>query len=576
MHPKEVLLEHEALTLYLWPESGGKVLDLRRRSDEVENTYHYDLSLWPYGGEGVAVTHEVLLRYGPRADDSVAALSAVLNQPPWLRCDPRYYADTGVFGRFLPVDRQRFPHLEARQDIGVAWVQRNQQQFHWDGMLDYGDTLFHGYNTPSHYGYVAEKGWCSRGYVGWLNDDGGLTHALFLQALRSADYDTFRTAANMARHSMDVDTCHYCVEEPRFVGGGHRHDQQHWGNGTRGYGTATHGIIDDYLLTGNERALDVAIETARYHIDPFEGEDEDRPGGLTRVWEITGEATYKAAADKTMAEELASPASPKWLFTTPGHFRMVLNTSTGFVFYLSAAPPEDTARLREAILKTIDANHDTYMSSWDDAGSYLPLLLAALACDLSGETRHAEALAALLQRLRLPSGDVPADLLASLRALPFEKLPEVAIGQWGVNNVYALELAGFNAVPHVLAALAKAGLNEAGYLKVPRVNTPVPPFEEVFDPKNIAPPWKLKGQDSHLFGYTLEHGAPDDRVGRSRLLLYEDGKLLGPAHSAHVDIMAEGLGRWSHWGARSIQFSSSDNTDPRTNGRQYRIANPGP
>jgi hypothetical protein len=216
------------------------------------------------------------------------------------------------------------------------------------------------------------------------------------------------------------------------------------------------------------------------------------------------------------------------------------------------------------------------MSSWDDAGSYLPLLLAALACDLSGETRHAEALAALLQRLRLPSGDVPADLLASLRALPFEKLPEVAIGQWGVNNVYALELAGFNAVPHVLAALAKAGLNEAGYLKVPRVNTPVPPFEEVFDPKNIAPPWKLKGQDSHLFGYTLEHGAPDDRVGRSRLLLYEDGKLLGPAHSAHVDIMAEGLGRWSHWGARSIQFSSSDNTDPRTNGRQYRIANPGP
>jgi hypothetical protein len=575
MHPKEIALQRDAVTLYLWPESGNKVLDLRRRYDEVENTYHYDLSLWPYGGEGVGVTHEVLLRYGRAGDDTAAALSATLNRSLWLQCAPQYYADTGVFGRFLPVDRQRFPHLEAKQDVGVAWIQRNQQQFHWDGLLDYGDTLFHGYNTPSHYGYVAPKGWCSRGYVGWLNDDGGLTHALFIQALRSGDYDTFRTATAMARHSMDVDTCHYCAAEPRSVGGGHRHDQQHWGNGTRGYGTATHGIIDDYLLTGNERALDVALETAQYHIAP-NGEDEDRPGGLIRIWEITGDSKYKAAADKIMAGELARPASPTWFFTTPGHFRMVLNTSTGFVFYLSAAPPADTARLREAIIRTIEANRDTYLSTWDDAGSYLPLLLAALACDLSGDPRHAEVLAALLQRLGLPRGEVPADLLATLRSTPFERLPQLVIGQWGVNNIYGLELAGFNAVPHVLAALTAAGLDEAGYLKVARVNTPVPPFEEVFDPKAIAAPGKLKGQDSHLFGYTLRHGAPDDRVGRSKLLLYEDGKLLGPPHSAHVEIMAQGKGRWSHWGARSIQFSSSDNSDPRTNGRQYRIVNPSP
>ena len=39
--------------------------------------------------------------------------------------------------------------------------------------------------------------------------------------------------------------------------------------------------------------------------------------------------------------------------------------------------------------------------------------------------------------------------------------------------------------------------------------------------------------------------------------------------------MEKGKGRWSHWGAHSIQFLSSDNTDPRTNGRQYKIVNPG-
>ena len=224
------------------------------------------------------MTHEIALRFGPGSENAAAGLCAALDSPLLLQCEPQYYADTRAFGNFLPLDRARFPHVEARQEVGVAWIQRNQRQFHWDGMIDYGCTLFHGYNTPSHYGYVQPKGWCSRGYVGWLNDDGGLTNALFVQALRTGDYETFRTATNMARHSMDVDTCHYCAAEPRFVGGGHRHDQQHWGNGTRGYGTATHGIIDDYLLTGNERALDVALETAQYHIDPFEGEDEDRPG----------------------------------------------------------------------------------------------------------------------------------------------------------------------------------------------------------------------------------------------------------------------------------------------------------
>ena len=576
MHPKQVKLQRDAVTLYLWPEEGQKVLDLRRRYDEVENTYHYDLSLWPHGGEGVGVTHEIALRFGKPTDDTAATLSAALSKPLLLQCNPAYLADTHAFGTFAPVDRQRFPHLEGVQEVGVAWMQRNQAQFHWDGMIDYGDTLFHGYNTPSHYGYIQPKGWCSRGYVGWLNDDGGLTNALFVQALRSGDYETFLTAARMARHSMDVDTCHYCAAEPRFVGGGHRHDQQHWGNGTRGYGTATHGIIDLYLLTGDERALDVALETAGYHIDPFEGEDEDQVGGLIRVWEITGEAKYKEGAEKWLAWELETPHSPKWFFKTSGHFRMVLNTSTGFMYYLSAAPPPDAEKLREAMLKTLDANREAYMSSWEDAGSYLPLTLAALTYDVSGEQRHAEALAALLQRLRLPlKEEVPPDLLAQLRALPFAQLPEVAIGKWGVNNIYGIQLSGLNAMPYVMAALAKAGMDEAGYTKVARVVTPAPPFEEIFDPKKISGPSKWKGKDSFMYGYTLEHGAPDDRVGRSKLILYEDGKELGPAHNGHIDTMENGLGRWSHWGSRAIQFSSSDNTDPRTNGRQYKIVNPG-
>ena len=54
----------------------------------------------------------------------------------------------------------------------------------------------------------------------------------------------------------------------------------------------------------------------------------------------------------------------------------------------------------------------------------------------------------------------------------------------------------------------------------------------------------------------------------STLRLFEDGKELGPAHVAHVEIREKGLGRYSHWGT-GLYISASDNSDPRTNGRKY-------
>ena len=54
----------------------------------------------------------------------------------------------------------------------------------------------------------------------------------------------------------------------------------------------------------------------------------------------------------------------------------------------------------------------------------------------------------------------------------------------------------------------------------------------------------------------------------SRLIVLEDGRRLGPAHSLHADIAEKGAGRYSHWDSW-IVFSSSDNSDPRRNGRSY-------
>jgi hypothetical protein len=55
----------------------------------------------------------------------------------------------------------------------------------------------------------------------------------------------------------------------------------------------------------------------------------------------------------------------------------------------------------------------------------------------------------------------------------------------------------------------------------------------------------------------------------SPILIYEDGQLLGPAHNTFADIHNLGAGRYAHWKGIGIVFSSSDNSDPNTNGRKY-------
>ncbi|WP_395803598.1 polysaccharide lyase family 1 protein [Daejeonella sp.] len=75
------------------------------------------------------------------------------------------------------------------------------------------------------------------------------------------------------------------------------------------------------------------------------------------------------------------------------------------------------------------------------------------------------------------------------------------------------------------------------------------------------------------FAYYLERkfiipGDSESSPTSSTLKLFENGKELGPAHTSHKDIRVYGKGRFSHWG-NSLYFSSSDNTDPRKNGRRY-------
>src|SRR5258708_6641027 len=84
-----------------------------------------------------------------------------------------------------------------------------------------------------------------------------------------------------------------------------------------------------------------------------------------------------------------------------------------------------------------------------------------------------------------------------------------------------------------------------------------------------------KGFDYVVAAPALENFADDlAHATRSPFVVYEDDRPLGPAHARHADISTLGHGRFSHWKDLGFLISSSDGTNPRTNGRNYWVVLP--
>ena len=114
----------------------------------------------------------------------------------------------------------------------------------------------------------------------------------------------------------------------------------------------------------------------------------------------------------------------------------------------------------------------------------------------------------------------------------------------------------------------------------------VPPFISNVVPKVAGEKFLLRRPFVSFLGSDFGVIATDNLFGsladsassnyRSTIEIYEDDKLLGPPHSKHEDIAVIGRGRFSHWsnGGGIFVFSSSDNSDPQTNGRAYWAVRP--
>lgn len=97
--------------------------------------------------------------------------------------------------------------------------------------------------------------------------------------------------------------------------------------------------------------------------------------------------------------------------------------------------------------------------------------------------------------------------------------------------------------------------------------------EHALDPLSISPEigvaWKVPVP---LRWHELANNAQLPQ-GSQPLMLLEDGRELGPVCPMHRTIREVGGGLYSHWSDQLI-FSTSDGSDPRSNGRQYSLVDP--
>lgn len=101
--------------------------------------------------------------------------------------------------------------------------------------------------------------------------------------------------------------------------------------------------------------------------------------------------------------------------------------------------------------------------------------------------------------------------------------------------------------------------------------TLLPPERIVIRPTEISP---LPGEKSFAYVYRFDRSEPDVLwKPRSQVRLFENGTELRTRLPRNDEVRLAGGERWSHEPGR-IVFASSDNSDPRTNGRTYSLLSP--
>ncbi|MCM8823074.1 MAG: glycoside hydrolase family 127 protein [Candidatus Omnitrophica bacterium] len=307
------------VSIDFWPKEAGE-LDLRT----TERAYGPD-AVARGSAFGLAKTHDLVIDLACKGEviDLIAALEGSISDIVLLP-SIEWILETSAIGR-LPNYDINFRIKKAKEafiNSLFSWGNRQIEQFRWYGMIDFGDTLSW-YRKDAFDKSYDDWGWHPEGRWGWFNCEAMGTHTgALLHFWRSQDYEYYFFGARLARHIMDIDTCHYntLANDSRLkgiipddysqVGSMHRHNGDHWGgrNEETSHTNIT-GLVYYYYISGDERAREVIEEVGSFflkeRITYFNHPDIAPTRNLANVlwgyvflYELSGDEKYRKETDK--------------------------------------------------------------------------------------------------------------------------------------------------------------------------------------------------------------------------------------------------------------------------------------
>lgn len=159
-----------------------------------------------------------------------------------------------------------------------------------------------------------------------------------------------------------------------------------------------------------------------------------------------------------------------------------------------------------------------------------------------------------------------------------QEVDEPVFADWTPGSLDHLSSGGLEPGAYVTVCIAEKTATSTGTL-VPQqgyyrrsADWGREPDAESLVPVSLQPPFRHERGNCWISSLPgeVEEGDSVLEPRCSLLRLFEEDLPLGPAHSVHDTVRQSGRGAYSHWGD-AIYFSSSDNSDPNTNGRTYRV-----
>ncbi|MFA6562730.1 MAG: hypothetical protein WCV00_12540 [Verrucomicrobiia bacterium] len=276
LYPKGITIKPDGLHVRVLPPlpSDAFAKESQNAEDLIRLYYCYDRGQYRVK-RGLEFTTDIYVRFG---GDDDAKFAAWVNNPLLAVASPRHYCDSGVFGIVEPRQTAVFDNYERMADEGSAQLEKNRQQKHEYGWMNFGD-------------------WHGERHFNWGNHEYDMMGALALQFIRTGDVKWLRRAEEATRHSTHIDTVHYPWQE-RMAGRVYAHSVGHVG-----------GFFDmtdpQFQRLGNVFGLSDVSRP-----NPFVAGAIDPGGhifqlGNFRVGFLTGERPYRDAAEMVCAAQAA-------------------------------------------------------------------------------------------------------------------------------------------------------------------------------------------------------------------------------------------------------------------------------